>query len=73
MGCHRRLSDQSAKSALAGPLEFASIARSARVLAERLDHLGQVFRARTVARSAFLDIALVQPPQIVVQPLVGRG
>ncbi len=42
-------------------------------LAERLDLLGQVSRARAAARSAFLDIALVQPPQIVVQPLVGRA
>ena len=30
-------------------------------LAERLDLLGQVSRARAAARSAFLDIALVQP------------
>src|SRR3984893_2758388 len=42
-------------------------------LAERLDLLGQVFHARAAARSAFLDIALVQPPQIVGQPPVGRA
>ena len=41
--------------------------------AERRDLLGKVFRARAAARSAFLDIALVEPPQIVVQPLAGRA
>jgi hypothetical protein len=30
-------------------------------------------RARAAARSSFLDIALVEPPKIVVQPLVGRA
>jgi hypothetical protein len=40
-------------------------------LAERLNFLGQVFRARAAAGSAFRDIALVEPPQIFVQPLIG--
>src|ERR1700686_3831634 len=46
---------------------------AAAFLAERRDLLGKVFRARAAARSAFRDIALVEPPQIVVQPLVGRA
>jgi hypothetical protein len=49
-------------------LEGAAIVAPAFV-AERLDLLGQVFRARAAIGSAFRDIALVEPPQIFVQTL----
>jgi hypothetical protein len=29
------------------------------------------FFARAAARSSFLDIALVEPPQIIIQPFIG--
>jgi hypothetical protein len=44
--------------ALAGPLELRQKRPvAAAFLAERLDLLGQVFRARAAARSVFLDIS----------------
>ncbi|MFZ3327261.1 MAG: hypothetical protein WA231_15840, partial [Methylocella sp.] len=75
MGGHRpavRISER--YLALAAPLQFRQKRPvAAAFLAERRDLLGKVFRARAAARSAFLDIALLEPPQIVVQPLAGRA
>ena len=44
---------------------------AAALLAQRRDLLGQVLRARAAARRAILDIALVEPLEIVLQRLVG--
>jgi hypothetical protein len=46
---------------------------TAALLAERRDLLGQVLRARTAAYRAVFDIALVEPLEVVFQPLVGRA
>src|SRR5208282_5161033 len=44
---------------------------AAALLAERRDLLGEISRARAAARSAFLDIALIEPPKIIIQPFIG--
>ena len=43
------------------------------LVAQRCDLLSQIIRPRAAARSAFLDIALVEPLEIVVQSLVRRA
>jgi hypothetical protein len=75
IGCHRPTVGIGQRYlVLAGPLEFRQHRPvSVALVTDRRDLLGQVFCARAAARSAFLDVALVQPPQIVVQPLVGQA
>ena len=63
----RALSERDYKDAT--PVQLAVVAEEA----EGRDLLGQVVRPRAAARSAFRDIALIEPPQIVIQTLVRRA
>ena len=59
---------------LAGPLELRQHRLvTAALLAERRDLFGQILRARAAACRAVLDIALVEPLEIIFQPLVGAA
>ena len=52
--------------ALAGPFKLRQQrAEPIALAADRLDLFGEVVHARTAARAAFRDIALVQPAQII--------
>ena len=46
---------------------------TAALLAQRRDLLGEIFRARAAACRLFFGVALVEPAEIVGQPLVGRA
>jgi hypothetical protein len=57
---------------LAGPLKLSQHRLvTAALLAQRLDLLGEIVRARPARRRAVFDVARVEPRQIVIQPLVG--
>jgi hypothetical protein len=46
---------------------------AAALLAERRDLLGEMLRARPATRRPVLDVAMVEPFEVVLQPLVGRA
>jgi hypothetical protein len=45
----------------------------AALLAERRDLLGEIIRARPAPCRTVLDVAMVEPFEVFVQPLVGRA
>ena len=59
---------------LAGPVELGQHRLvTAALLAERRNLFGQVLRARAAPCRAILDVALVEPLEVVFQPLVGAA
>jgi hypothetical protein len=46
---------------------------AAALIAERRDLLGEMLRARPATRRPVLDVAMVEPFEVVLQPLVGRA